>query len=137
MTVRRPNHDRVASYRRKHTGGQSTAELAIVLPVLLILLLVIVQVGVVARDYVAVHHAVREAARQAALDPSGDVAVSAAVAASTSLDGDRLDADLSGGRARGELLTVELHYRAATVVPVVGILIGDVPLTGVAVVRVE
>jgi len=119
-------------------SGQSTAELAVVLPVLVVLILAAVQVGLVATDYVAIHHAVRESARQAALDPTEATATKAAAAAGPDgLDPDRLTVTLDGGRSSGDLLTVGLQYRAPTSVPLVGVFIGDVTLNSTAVVRVE
>ena len=118
-------------------AGQSTAELAILLPVLMILTLTVVQVGLVARDVVVVHHAAREAARAAAIEPDVEEAVTGAERASPALDPSRLAVSLRGGRSTGDLLTVEVDYRAATDVPVVGSLIGDIGLSAEAVVRVE
>ena len=54
--------------------GQSTVEVALLLPFVALLLLAVVQVGLVARDQVLVVHAAREAARAAAVDPA-DVSV--------------------------------------------------------------
>lgn len=117
-------------------SGQSTVELAIVLPLLMILVLTVVQVGVVARDYVAIHHSVSEAARRAALEPDQLPDVGA-VAGSSVLDPDRLQVDLHGGRSTGDLLTVNLDYRSATDVPIVGAFVDDIDLSATAVVRVE
>ncbi|MGB5756515.1 MAG: TadE/TadG family type IV pilus assembly protein [Acidimicrobiales bacterium] len=118
-------------------AGQSTAELAILLPVLMILTLTVVQVGLVARDVVVVHHAAREAARAVAIEPVVEEAVAGAERASSALDPDRLAVGLRGGRSTGDLLTVEVDYRAPTDVPVVGSLIGDIGVSAKAVVRVE
>lgn len=117
--------------------GQSTAELALLLPMLVVAALAVVQVGVVARDYVLVNHAVREAARQAAVDPTERSALEAASRAAPGLDPAELDVVLTGGRSAGDVLTVELRYRAATAVPMVGLMLGDISMGGVASVRVE
>ncbi|MGH1493487.1 MAG: TadE/TadG family type IV pilus assembly protein [Acidimicrobiales bacterium] len=116
--------------------GQSTAELAIVLPLLMILLLTVVQVGLVARDYVAIHHSVGEAARRAALEPD-HLPDLVDVASPSGLEPDRLQLGMEGGRATGDLLTVRLDYQSPTDVPVVGAFVGDVELSTSAVVRVE
>lgn len=118
-------------------GGQSTAELAIILPALLVLVLVVVQVGVVARDQVAIHHAVAAAARRAAVEPGRGPLVDAAAGAAPGLDRGRLRVTTAGGGRAGDLVTVELHYRSPTEVPLVGRLIGDVELAATAVVRRE
>ncbi len=117
-------------------GGQSTAELALLLPVLTILTLMVVQVGLVARDYVSVHHAAREAARHAARDPAPGSTESAAVAAASALDPARIRVQLSNAGA-DRLVTIEVGYRSPTAVPVVGAFVGDVPLSATAVVRLE
>ncbi|MGI9599179.1 MAG: TadE family protein [Acidimicrobiales bacterium] len=118
-------------------GGQSTAELAVLLPALMILTLLVVQVGLVARDQVVVHHAVGEAARRAATDPSEATATAGAEDAAPALDPSRLTVGLSGSRGSGDLLTVSVEYRSATGVPLVGALIGDIDLSTTAVVRIE
>ncbi len=118
-------------------AGQSTAELAILLPALMILILTVVQVGLVARDVVVVHHVAGEAARAVAVDPAHEEAVAAAKRASPALDPDRLRVGLRGRRAAGELVTVDVDYRSPTDVPVVGSFIGDIGLSAEAVVRVE
>ncbi len=117
--------------------GQSTAELALLLPVLTLLTLVVVQIGLVARDFVLINHAVREAARHAAVDPDDGAALDAASAAVPGLDSARLDVALGGGRTTGEVLTVELRYESRTAVPVVGAFLRDISLHTSASVRVE
>ena len=95
------------------TGGQSTVEVALLLPVVAALLLAVVQVGMVVRDPVLVTHAAREAARAAAVDPQADVAREAAVAA-VRLDPGRLAVELSGSTDPGGRLTVTVRYRTTT-----------------------
>lgn len=121
----------------RRANGQSTAELAMLFPIVILVVLTVVQVGLVSRDYVALHHAAREAARQVAVEPSPAAAVAAARGASPVLVPDRLAVALSGNRLSGELLTVEVDYRSPTLVPVVGRLVGDVEMSTAAVVRVE
>lgn len=118
-------------------GGQSTAELAVLLPVLMILILTVVQVALVARDHVSVQHAARGAARSAAVAPVVSSARDGATEAGAGLDPDRLAVMLSGGRGSGDVLTVVVDYRAKTDVPLVGRLVGDVALSAEASVRVE
>lgn len=125
-----------ASVTSATSSGQSTAELAVLLPLLMILALTVVQVGVVARDYVAIHHSVQEAARMASLEPTRDPD-RAAVANPANLEPERLQVDLDGGRSTGDLLTVKVQYRSPTAVPIVGAFIDDIDLSAAAVVRVE
>ncbi|MGE3619262.1 MAG: TadE/TadG family type IV pilus assembly protein [Acidimicrobiia bacterium] len=114
-------------------GGQSTVELALLLPVVVVLLLAVLQVALVARDLVLVSHATREAARAAAV---GEDALDAARAGG-GLEADRLQVTVRGGREPGDRATVTVRYRAPTEVPLVGRLLPDVPLTSTARARVE
>ena len=111
-------------------------ELALVLPAIVMLALLIVQVALVATDALLVHHAAREAARAGAVEPESGVATAAAVGAA-GLDSSRLAVVLSGGRSRGDALSVQVRYSSPTGVPLVGSLIGDVDLSATVTMRVE
>lgn len=117
--------------------GQSTVELVLVLPVVVMAMLAVVQIGLVAHQYLVVWHAARESARAAAVAPDQQTARTAALAAGTALDPARLTVALEGGTSTGELITSSLTYRAATDVPVVGRLVGDVTLRAEVTMRVE
>ena len=117
-------------------GGQATVELALLLPVVVVLLLVVLQVGLLARDVVMVTHAAREAARAAAVDPEPDAAREAATRAG-GLDADRVSVTTYGRGDAGSRVRVEVRYRAATDVPIVGALVGDRTLRATATMRVE
>lgn len=125
--------------RRRGDGGrpdrgQAAVELALVLPLLVLVLLAVVQVALVLRAQLLVVHAAREGARAAAVDPADDAAVVGALAA-TPLPIDRVEVrvvDAGGGRVR-----VEVEHRAATDLPLVGPLLGDVTLRASATMRVE
>lgn len=121
---------------RTPAAGQSTVELALLLPVVVVLLLAVLQVGLLARDVLLVTHASREAARAAAVDPTATAAREAAQA-SSALEADRLRVGLSGGRSPGDRVRVAVTYRAQTTVPVVGALLGDRTIRAVATMRVE
>jgi Flp pilus assembly protein TadG len=116
--------------------GQATVELVLVLPVVVLLALLVAQAAALARDQLLVLHAAREAARAAAVDPSSGSAAEAAEAAAD-LDPDRLSTDVQGRGERGSRVTAVVRYRAATSVPLVGALLGDVTLRGSATMRVE
>ena len=118
-------------------AGQSTVELALVLPVLALLALLMLQVALVARDQVLVTHAAREAARAAAVDAAPDAARAAAAASSIALDRRRLSVEVRGRGAPGSRLTAVVRYRCATDVPIVGPLVPDVPLSARAIMRTE
>jgi Flp pilus assembly protein TadG len=117
--------------------GQSTVELALVLPLVVVLLLLVLQGGLVVRDDVLLAHAAREAARAASV-AAGDRTVAALDAAGRSADlaTDRLRVKtaLAG---RGERVSVHLVYRSSTDVPLVGLLVPDISLSADAVMRVE
>ena len=117
---------------RPAEAGQTTAELALLFPVVLLLALVLVQAALVLRDDLAVTNAAREAARAAAVDPDPARAQRAAAAV---LPGATVQ---PGPRPPvGELLTVRVTYRSATTVPLVGPLLPDPELAGRATMRVE
>lgn len=122
---------------RRGDGGQATVELVFVFPVLVVLALALVQIAVVGRDQLLLWHAAREAGRHASLEPDVGVAERAALTATPGLDADRLDVQLTGGTATGELVTVALTYRAATDVPIVGVFIDDRSLAAEVVFRIE
>lgn len=116
--------------------GQASVELALVLPLVALLLLAVVQVGLLVRTQVLVTHAAREAARAAAVDDDPGAA-EAAAEASASLDPGRLTVTAEGRGAAGSRVHVQVAYRAATDVPLVGALLGDITLTADATMRVE
>jgi hypothetical protein len=98
--------------------------------------LVVVQAGVVAKDLLLTHHAAREAARAAAVEPTAAAARAAGDRAG-GLDPARLLVGLSGGADRGDTITATVTYRAATDVPLVGRLVGDITLRAAVSMRVE
>jgi len=122
--------------RPRAQRGQAAVELALVLPLLAVLALALVQVGLVVRDQVRVTFGAREGARQAAVEDD-EGAVRRAVTASTRLGGDRLEIDVGDRGEPGSRVTVRVAYRAPTDLPLVGRLVGDVHLAGVATMRVE
>ena len=67
-----------------------------------------------------------------AADPSGQG--TAAATAAAGLDADRLSVAVADG---GDRVTVTVRYTAPTDVPLVGVLIGDVTVTGTATMRSE
>jgi Flp pilus assembly protein TadG len=111
-------------------------ELALLLPVVVVLLLAVLQVGLLARDVVLVTHAAREAARAAAVD-GGPGAARRAALESSGLDPARLRVRADPMPGHPVRVRVTVVYRSATAVPVVGALVGDRTLRGVAVMRVE
>lgn len=122
--------------RERGDGGQASVELALVLPLVVMLLLAVVQLGLLVRDQILVVHAAREAVRQAAVDPAPDAPRQAALASST-LAGDRLTVTATGRGGVGSRVRVEVVYRAATAVPLLGAVVDDLTLRASATMRVE
>ena len=124
------------SRRRSNAGqsdaGQTTAELAVIFPVVLVLALALVQAALVLRDDLALTSAAREAARAASLDPDPGRAERAAAAV---LPGATVRSEPRP--AVGELVRVWVSYRSPTTVPLVGPLLPDPVLVARAAMRVE
>jgi Flp pilus assembly protein TadG len=118
--------------RRPGQGGQTTAELAVVFPVVLLLALTLIQAALVLRDDLVLADAAREAARAASLDPDPARAERAATAV---LPGATVTP--APRPAVGELVTVRVSYRSATTLPLVGPLLPDPRLVARATMRVE
>ncbi|HZQ79482.1 MAG TPA: TadE/TadG family type IV pilus assembly protein [Acidimicrobiia bacterium] len=113
-------------------AGQTTAELAVVFPVVLLLALTLVQAALVLRDDIVLADAAREAARAASLDPDParpGRAAAAVLPGATVVPGPR--------PAVGELVTVRVSYRSPTTLPIVGPLLPDPVLVARATMRVE
>lgn len=112
--------------------GQATVELALVLPLLALAMLAILQVTLVARDQLAVVHTARETARTASRDPDGAHALEVAT---RRLPG--ADVDFGGdGDFDGEV-TVTVHYRSITDLPLIGPVFPDPELSASATFRSE
>jgi Flp pilus assembly protein TadG len=119
-------------------GGQATVELALVLPLVAVVALLLVQVGLVVRAQVLVTHASREGARAAAVvEPPRAAAARAAALASLPFPAERIEVALAGSDAAGDVVTVEVRLQVPTDVPLVGLLVGEVGLTGSTTMRVE
>ena len=113
--------------------GQATIELVLVVPVLIVLALFLVQVGFVVRSLVLVHHAAREGVRVAAVGGDLDRIREAVVGSSGLLPG-ATDVDR---HIDGDLVTVTVTYGDPTDVPLVGLLLPEVPVTAFATMRRE
>lgn len=103
------------------------------LPVVVLLALAVGQVAVVAHARVSTTHAAREGARVAAVGES-DQRVREAVLASGSLAAERVEVAVV---RRATTVEVTVRYRDPTDVALVGPMISDVEMVGVAVMRLE
>jgi Flp pilus assembly protein TadG len=117
--------------------GQSTVELALVLPLVALLLLLVLQGGLIVRDDLLLSHAAREAARSAAV-AEGDRRAAATEAArrSSSLSADHLGVQVTTA-GRDERVAVHVTYRSTTEVPLIGLLLPDIDLSADATMRLE
>ncbi|HEV7864043.1 MAG TPA: TadE/TadG family type IV pilus assembly protein [Acidimicrobiia bacterium] len=118
--------------RHPAEAGQTTAELAVVFPVVLLLVLALIQAALVLRDDLALVNAARDAARAASLDPDPARAERAAAAV---LPGAIVHSDPRP--AVGELVRVWVTYRSPTTLALVGPLLPDPVLVARAAMRVE
>lgn len=129
----RPGPARGARGRRvRREAGQATAELALLLPLLAVLALGLVQGGLVVRDQVLVVHAARDAVRAVSV---GTDHARVRESVERVLPGARVG--ISGGGSIGAEVTVEVVYRSATTLPVVGALAPDPELRARVTMRAE
>jgi len=123
------------SSRRSGDGGQSSVELALVLPFVALVALLMVQVAVIGQRHLMVVHMAREAARAAAVaddDPAG--AAERAARRAGAGDEARVTIDT---RVHGREIEVAVAYREPTDVAVVGRLLPDVTLSARTTMRSE
>ena len=116
--------------------GQATVELALVLPLVAALLLLVLQVGLVLRDHLLVAHAAREAARAAAVADGDPSAAQRAATRAGDLDAGRM-AVATRTVDGGARVAVHVTYQSPTDVPLVGLLLPDVRVSGDAVMQLE
>jgi Flp pilus assembly protein TadG len=121
--------------RRLGDEGQSSVELALVLPVVVLAALLIVQVAAIAHHQLLLVHVAREAVRAAAVsdDDSSDAARHAAQRAS-GLDRDRLEVQTT---VIGDQVRVAVAYRDPTDVVLAGPMLPDLRLTAEATMQRE
>ena len=98
--------------------GSAAVELALVLPLALWMALALVQIGLLAKDAVVVLQAAREGAREAAVTLSED-RVRQAVLRGGGLPDERTEVGIERAGSVGDPVTVDVKFRAPTVVPFV------------------
>lgn len=106
------------------------------LPIVLMLMLWMAQLGLLFAQKITLVHVGRETARAVALYNSAEVARQAATS-SSSLAQDRLRVEVTGDTSPGAVFAVKVIYLAATDVPLVGHLLGDITLTSQTSMRSE
>lgn len=108
---------------RRRDEGQSTVELALVLPFVALLALAVAQVAVVAHDQLVVLHVAREAARAAAVaDHDPESAADRAARTASGLADERL---VVRTVTEDDVVTVSVHYRVSTAVVLAGWMVPD------------
>ena len=116
--------------RHRVDCGQATVELALALPLLCLLLLGVVQIAVVVRDQLVVIEAARVGARAAAV--SADPTQAGETAAHEAAVPGRVSVSTHAG-----FVTVVVSVTNLTNVPLVGVLMPDVEVTGRATMLLE
>ncbi|HJR44837.1 MAG TPA: TadE/TadG family type IV pilus assembly protein [Actinomycetota bacterium] len=117
-------------------SGQSTVELALLLPVLVLLLAGLVEIGLVVADQGRLWHAAREAVRVAVVDPdSADVKAAAERGGLSPIE---VTVDPPAHlRRQGDALTVALVHRPRARLPLFGTLLERVELRAEGTMRIE
>lgn len=118
----------------RREDGQSTVELALLLPVVALLVATVFQIGLIARDRVIAVHAARAAARSAVVHPDAAGAQSAADEAVGRAG--RFRVEVGGDLHPGGLATVTVTGEP-TLLPVVGRVLPRVRLRERLTLRVE
>lgn len=123
--------------RTADASGQSTVELALVLPIALLLVGAVFETGALIGDRARLWHAAREAARVAIVDPDPEAARRAAETASGLSPLTVQVSPAPDARRQGEPLTATLSYRPDASVPLLGPLFETAVLEASVTMRIE
>ncbi|MDA8235370.1 MAG: pilus assembly protein [Clostridia bacterium] len=113
---------------RKTEKGQSTVEMALVLPIVILLLFGIMEFGRIFNAYLIITNAAREGARAGVVGASDAAIRSAATATAGTLDTVAMSVYITPAsylRVRGASLTVEIEYPVRVFTPVINNFTGD------------
>ena len=113
-------------------NGQSTVEVALLIPLLAIFLMLVIQVGLVARQYILVANASRAGAREASVNKNTSEAVSQAKRSVPNAQ-----VQINRPSSPGEYLTVKVSDTVKSSLPIIGVLFPDITVTGETTMRVE
>lgn len=125
--------------RLRSQDGQSTAEFALVFPLILLIFLLMAQTVMVLRAQIIVTGAAREAARKGVESGSSALIKGAALSAAEGMDAGRLEVGIDcASRKRGEPITVRVAYRVPLYLPLLDRLFpGEVTVSGRSTMRIE
>lgn len=113
-------------------NGQSTVEVALLIPLLAVFLMLIIQVGLVAKQYVVVESASRTGARQASVSNS-----TSEILSKVRYTVPDAKVKIDRPSVPGQYLTVKVSDTVESSLPIVGIIFPDITVTGQTTMRVE
>ncbi len=124
--------------RSESDRGQSTVELALVLPAVVVVMLAITQIGLLVQAQITATHAAREIARVLAVSPGADPYSALTTATNMSADRVYLDVSISpAGLVDREIVEVSVRYEVPLVSSALSFLDGDIDVAARAAMLVE
>lgn len=129
----------MARPRPGREAGQSTVELALVLPILVLLVFGIAEFGRVIHAYLTIEHAAREGARLGIVGASDDAIRDRVMQMTVGLEPSRVTVSITPSvRRPGDSLEVRVRYVLPLVVPLISNAFGnEIPLEASLIMRVE
>lgn len=112
--------------------GQSTVELALLIPMLALFLMLILQVAVVVRQHVLVANAARTAARESSVNKNQSDAISLAHRSAP-----KSKVSISRPSTPGQYLKVKVTDKVESTLPIIGVVFPDITVSGESIMRVE
>ena len=120
------------STEKSNERGQSTVEVALLIPLLAIFLMLVIQVGLVARQHVLVANASRVGAREASVNRNTGEAVS-----QVRRTVPNAKVQINRPSTPGQYVRVKVSDTVESSLPIVGVVFPDITVTGETTMRVE
>jgi len=120
------------STEKSNERGQSTVEVALLIPLLAIFLMLVIQVGLVARQHVLVANASRVGAREASVNRNTGEAVSQVRSTVPNAK-----VQINRPSTPGQYVRVKVSDTVESSLPIVGVVFPDITVTGETTMRVE
>ena len=119
--------------------GQSTVELALVLPILLLILVGTIVLGLIFKTSIQLDYSANELSRAMSLDATSSEIATLSDAVFNSLDPTKISVTVTPNTPiKGQALTVKVTYTYRLITPLIGTLLGnEVVLSGTSVVIKE